>query len=174
GSNAQFRRLLVQLSLDCISSGGQIFFCGQPVDYGRPVSLQLLGQQLQGVVTARDRLPAEVTMVWKEVRVIYSSIQPWIVEKLEPGLQEYAPDRPVNIRFKQVLTDQPAVIYPNSQNDRVSPAYHPLFRDITCLMEIHLTLSDNMYYFNGSPFVLGSRVSFITPAFTIQGEVIDF
>ncbi|MFH1071061.1 MAG: DUF4330 family protein, partial [Candidatus Glassbacteria bacterium] len=46
GSNAQFRRLLVQLSLDCISSGGQIFFCGQPVDYGRPVSLQLLGQQL--------------------------------------------------------------------------------------------------------------------------------
>jgi len=161
-SAPQFRRLLVQFSLDCISSAGQISFTRQPVGYGRPISLQLLGQQLQGVVTNRDRLPALENPTWREVKILFTNVPPWIADKLEPGLEEYAPNGPTKIRFRRVVSEEP------------TPDSYPLNKNLTCLVEVLLTRSSEMYIMGENPFLLGTRITFTTQTFSIIGEVVGF
>ena len=174
GAQSQFRRLLLEFSLDCLSSGAQVQFNGQPVDYGRQLNLYLLGQPLQGLVTSREHLPAEEKLVWKEVKVSFTYVPPWIEKKLTPGLQEYGSERPPRIRLKSVVSSQPTVIYPAIQNDREATALHPLYKDIVCVLEMQLVQSDDLYYLWGTPLSIGGRISFTTQYFTLPGEVIEF
>ena len=175
GSGRDFRRVLMDLELECTINQGKPLFQGQMIDYNRNLAMSLLGQQFSAVVFSGNRLPSSGEYVWENVQVEFGSVPPSLVAWIRPGEQEYAPDQSASWKIERIISNEPAqVINPSSDGTKMHVANHPTHRSVRALVSLRVLKRDGDLYYNGNRLIIGSGISFQARRWSTSASLVSF
>ncbi|MBW7995581.1 MAG: DUF4330 domain-containing protein [Candidatus Glassbacteria bacterium] len=175
GFGREFRRVILDLELNCTVSGGVPRFFNQQIDFGRSLNFALLGQPLNGVVHYAGELRPAGQLVWQSVQVEFRNVPQELVAWVRPGEQEYSLERPPSWKIERIMSNQPAkILYPSPDGRQALLADHPASRDIRCQVSLLvLQAGDDMFY-NGNLLKVGSGLSFNARRWSFGAALVAF
>ncbi len=175
GVRNDFRRLLLELELECTSNQGVLSFLGQQINYGRNLNLALLGHPFTVMTYHGDTLPPPGKLVWEKIQLRFTNVPPEIAPWIKAGEQEYLPGQPTTWTIESVISNEPAkVLYPGADGRQAHLADHPTLRDIRCLVSLRVTkIGDDLFY-NGNPLKIGSRITFNARRWSFSASLTEF
>ncbi len=156
-----FRRVLLDLELECTSRNGALFFQGQQIDYGRAFNLALLGHPFSAISYYGSSLPPRGKLADVKIQVVFTNVPPSIVPWIRAGEQEYLPGKPSSWKIERVMSNEPGKMLNSSADGRQAHlANHPTNRDIRCLVSIQLVKKGDDSFYNGNQLKIGSGITF--------------
>ncbi len=175
GVGNDFRRLLLELELECTSKRGVLYFQGQRIDYGGNLNLALLGHQFTATAYYGDTLPPPGKLVWEKIQLRFTNVPPEIAPWIRAGEQEYLPGQPTTWTIESVISNEPAkVLYPGADGRQAYLANHPTLRDIRCRVSLRVTkIGDDLFY-NGNPLKIGSGITFNARRWSFSASLAEF
>jgi len=93
----KYNHLLLRLELYCSVTEQGLVSSKQKIQYGGPLKVQLLSEQLTGTITIRDELPPPGKFYWKEdimpvvFNVFFPVVPGKLAERIHDGMVVYAP-----------------------------------------------------------------------------------
>lgn len=161
GIGRDFRRMLLELELECTSRNGALYFQGQLIDYGRNLNLALLGHPFIATTYHGSSLPPRGKLVWEKVQVVFKNIPPEIIPWIRAGEQEYSPGKPSTWKIERVMSNEPSkILYSSADGRQAHLTNHPTSRDIRCLISLRLVSSGDDRFYNGAPLKIGTGIGF--------------
>ena len=175
GIGRDFRRILLELELECISRNGALLFQGQLLDYGKPINFALLGRPYTAISYLGSTLPARGKLADVKIQVVFHNVPTEIVPWIRAGEQEYIRGRTSNWKIERVMSNEPAkVMYSGADGRQAHLANHPSARNIRCLVSLRLVKYGEDMFFNGSQLKIGSNIAFSAKRWTHSASLAAF
>ncbi len=175
GIGRDFRRMLLELELECTSRNGALYFQGQQIEYGRNLNLALLGRPFAATIYHGGNLPPRGKLVWEKIQVVFRGVPVEIVPWIRTGEQEYSPGKPSTWKIERVMSNEPSkILYPSADGRQAHLTNHPISRDIRCLISLRLVSSGDDRFYNGAPLKIGTGIGFNARNWNFSASLASF
>ncbi len=169
-----YKRCLVRMEIFCSLNNDGLISSNQKIDYGMPLKVVLLTEELEGVITSQDSLRPTVQPGWQEIEVVFRDLSPTVAALVREGETDRIDNEPVSMVIERIISNKPAQFLVTHDNVSINVGRHPLKRDIGCRLKIMAYRDGRKLFYKGRQLFLGERIIFRTDHWMANVELIDF